>query len=100
MVDKKKDKVKFETNPETNEQYISVTCGCISFIHSYSFLSDSLDKSVEISAEVDCKNLKKELPDHWEILNKNLSYPYENFNSIEDYQEPVDNLKKEDFLRK
>ena len=29
-----------------------------------------------------------------------LAYPYEYFNSIDDYQKPVDNLKKEDFFRK
>ena len=31
---------------------------------------------------------------------KNLAYPYEIFNSIDDYQKPVDNLKKEDFFSK
>ena len=29
-----------------------------------------------------------------------MAYPYEFFNSIEDYQKPVDNLKKEDFFSK
>ena len=64
LVNKKKDKVKFETIPKTNEQFIFVTCGCISFIHSYTFLSDSLDKSVKNLDEADFKILKKELPDH------------------------------------
>ena len=34
------------------------------------------------------------------ILTKKLAYPYEYFNSIEDYQKPVNNLKKEDFFSK
>ena len=37
LVDKKNDKVKFDIIPRTNEEYISVTYGCISFIDSYRF---------------------------------------------------------------
>ena len=47
LVDKKKDKVDFDIIPKTNEEYKSVTYGCIRFIDSYRFLSsglDSLDK--------------------------------------------------------
>ena len=33
-------------------------------------------------------------------MNKKLTYAYEFFKSIDDYQKPVDNLKKEDFFRK
>ena len=29
-----------------------------------------------------------------------MAYPYEYFNSIEDYQKPVNDLKKEDFFSK
>ena len=29
-----------------------------------------------------------------------MAYPYEYFNNIDDYQKPVDNLKKEDFFSK
>ena len=35
LVDKKKDKVEFEIIPKTNEEYISVTYGCIRIIDSY-----------------------------------------------------------------
>ena len=31
-------------------------------------------------------------------MSKNLAYPNEYFNSIDDYQKPVDSLKKEDFF--
>ena len=48
--------------------------------------------------EDDFKILKKEFPDKWQYLNKKLAYPYQHFNSINDYQKPVDNLKKEDFF--
>ena len=34
MVDKKNDKVKFDIIPKTNEEYISLTYGCIRFIDS------------------------------------------------------------------
>ena len=36
----KKNKVDFEITPKTNEEYISVTYGCIRFIDSYRFLSN------------------------------------------------------------
>ena len=43
LIDWKKDEVTFDKIPKTNEEYISVTCGCIRFIDSYQFLSSSLD---------------------------------------------------------
>ena len=45
--------------------------------------------------EKDLKSLKTGFPDKWKNLTQNLAYPYEFFNCIEDYQKPVDNLKKE-----
>ena len=157
LVDKKKDKVDFDTIPKTNEEYISVTYGCIRFIDSYRFLSSSLDSLVETlvdnsnktlgdlkkeivdndyilnivtdigeynrtikdlkkdysdkineleealidyMGENDLKILKTGFADKWKYLTKKLAYPYEYFNSIEDYQKPVDNLKKEHFFSK
>ena len=44
--------------------------------------------------------MKKEFPDKWQYLNKKLAYPYQYFNSIDDYKNPVNNLKKEDFFSK
>ena len=96
----KKDKVKFKNIPKTNEEYIAVKYGCISFIDSYRFLSESLDKLVKNLVEDDFKILKKEFPDKWQYLNKKLAYPYEYFNSFDDYKKPVDNLEKEDFFSK
>ena len=100
LVDLKKDKVKFKIIPKTNEEYISVKYGCIRFIDSYRFLSESLDELVKNLDEEDFKILKKEFPDKWQYLNKKLAYPYQYFNSINDYQKLVNNLKKEDFFSK
>ena len=50
--------------------------------------------------ENDLKILKTGFPDKWKYLTKKLAYPYEFFNCIEDYQKPVDNLKKEYFFSK
>ena len=100
LVDLKKDEVKFKIIPKTNEEYIAVKYGCIRFIDSYRFLSESLDKLVKHLDEGDFKILKKEFPDKWQYLNKKLAYPYENFNNINDYKKPVDNLKKEDLFSK
>ena len=61
----------------------------IIFIDSYRFLSESLDKLVEHLNEDDFKILKKEFPDEWQFINKKLAYPYQYFNSIDDYKKPV-----------
>ena len=156
LVDKKNDKVNFDIIPKTNEEYISVTYGCIRFIDSYRFLSSGLDKLVsnlvdnsnkklkdlreeiadnnddilkivnkikeddktikdlkkdyaeeienldeallDYMGENDLKILKKGFPDKWKFLTKKLAYPYEYFNSIDDYQKPVDNLENKDFF--
>ena len=100
LVDKKNDKVKFDIIPKTNEEYISVTNGCIRFIDSYRFLSSGLDSLVKNLDEDDFKILKKEFPDKWQYLNKKLAYPYEYFNSIDDYKKPVHNLENKDFFSK
>ena len=157
LVDKKKDKVDFDIIPKTNEEYISVTYGCIRFIDSYRFLSsclDSLVKSLVDNTNKTLKNLKEEIidndkilnivnkitednktikdlkedypkeiknleealldymgendlkilkrgfPDKWKYLTKKLAYPYEYFNCFDDYQKPVNNLKKEHFFSK
>ena len=100
VVDKKNDKVNFEIIPKTNEEYISVTYGCIRFIDSYRFLSIGLDSLVKTLDEDDFKILKKEFPDKWQYLNKKLAYPYEYFNSIDDYKKPVHNLENKDFFSK
>ena len=44
--------------------------------------------------------MKTGFADKWKYLTKKLAYPYENFNSIDDYKKPVDKLKKEDFFNK
>ena len=100
LVDLKKDKVEFKIIPKTNEEYILVKYGCIRFIDSYRFLSESLDKLVKNLDEDDFKILKKEFPDKWQYLNKKLAYPYQYFNSINDYKKPVNDLKREDFFSK
>ena len=68
---------------------------------------DFPDKIVELEetlpdymGENDLKISKTGFPDEWKLLTKKLAYPYEYFNSINDYQKPVDSLKKEDFLSK
>ena len=72
LVDEKKAKVEFEIIPKTNEEYISVTYGCIRFIDSYRFLSSSLDSLVKTLVDNSNKtleNLKEEMVDNDEILD-------------------------------
>ena len=42
--------------------------------------------------------LTLEFSDKWEYLTKKLAYPFEYSICIDDYQRPVDNLKKQDFF--
>ena len=74
LVDKKNNKVKFDIIPKTNEDYISVTYGCIRFIDSYRFLSSGLDSLVKNLDEDNFKILKKEFSDKWQYLNRKLAY--------------------------
>ena len=59
LVDMKNDKVKLDNIPKTNEEYISVTFGCIRFIDSYKFLSMSLGALFKSLNEDGSKILKK-----------------------------------------
>ena len=90
LVDKKKDKVDFDIIPKTNEEYISVTYGCIGFIDSYRFLSsglDSLVKTLVDNSNKTLKNLKEEIFDNDEILNI--------VNKIEEKDRTIKDLKKD-----
>ena len=72
LVDKKNDKVNFDIILKTNEEYISVTYGCIRLIDSYRFQSSSLDSLVKTLVDKSIKtlkNLKNEIVDNDEILN-------------------------------
>ena len=50
--------------------------------------------------ENDLKILKRGFPNKWKYLTKKLAYLYEYLDSIDDYQKPVDKLKKEHFFSK
>ena len=50
--------------------------------------------------ENDLNFLKTEFFDKWKYQNKKLAFPNECFNSIDDYQKPVDNLTKQNFFSK
>ena len=100
LVDKKKNKINFQVIPETNEEFKSVTYGCIRFIDSFRFLSTSLDGLVKNFYEDGFKILKKDFQDEWQFLKKTMAYPYKYFINIDAYKRPVDNLRKEYFFSK
>ena len=57
-IDKKNTKIKVDIIHKTNEEYISVTYGCIRFIGSYRFVSSSLAKLVKTLVDNSHKTLK------------------------------------------
>ena len=63
-------------------------------------IKNSEEALLDYMGENDLKILKTGFPDKWKFLTKNLAYPYDYFNSIDDYQKPVDNLRKEYFFSK
>ena len=89
IVNEKKDQVNFEVIPERNEEYISVTYGCIRFTDSYRFLSSRLDQLVKKSVKNNHKTLKKlkeEMVDEDGILNI--------VTEIEEKSRNIEDLKK------
>ena len=71
LVDFEKDKVEIKVIPKTNEEYIAVKYGCIRFIDSYHFLSESLDKLVKNLDFDDFIVLKKKFLTNGNIYMKN-----------------------------
>ena len=72
LVDLENDEIKFDIVGKTNKEDISVTYGCIRFIESYRFLSNSLDslvKKLVDNSNKTLKNLKIEIVDTDEILD-------------------------------
>ena len=56
---------------------------------------------INYMGENDLRILKTEFPDNnCKYLTKKSAYPYEYFNSFDDLQNPVDNLKEGDFFSK
>ena len=47
-----------------------------------------LEELVKTLDNDDFDILKKQFPNKWEYLNKKLAYPYEYFNSTDDYEKP------------
>ena len=68
----------------------------------YPFKIEKLEEDLlDYIGEKDLNFLKREYPaNKWKFLTKEFAHPYKYFNSLEYYQEPVDSLKKEDFLSK
>ena len=63
LIDKKPDNVNLNVIPKTNEEYISVSYGCIRFIDSYRFLQSGLDglvKTLNEELEINSLPLLKE----------------------------------------
>ena len=98
LIDKKPDNVSNHVIPRTNEEYISISYGCIRFIDSYRFLQSGLDGLVRTLNENELVTLKNEFPYNWNLLSKKLAYPYEYFKSLKDYDLPIDLLTKENYF--
>ena len=68
---------------------------------------DYPDKIIELEeallnymGENELKSFKTGFPEKWKYLTKKVAYPYEYFDSVDDYQKPVDNLKKKHLFSK
>ena len=62
---------------------------------------EKLEETVSnYKSENDLNNLRTESPDKRNFQSKNLEYPYEHFNSIDDTQKQINNLKRRRHLQK
>ena len=78
--------------PKSMEDYVSIQVGCLRFLDSYRFLSNSLDKLVK---SLDSLPIMDENGFIDELFKKKLAYPYEYFN-LDNFDKPL-NLTKEDY---
>ena len=92
LINSMPDKFNMKIIPKNNEEYMSLTYGCIKFLDSIRFLTASMEKLTESLKDVDYIHLKKYFPDHWILLKNKLAYPYEFYKTLEDYEKPVDIL--------
>ena len=76
--------------PKTNEEYMSVTYGCIRLIDSYRFLSSSLDSFVKIPVDNNHKTLKKKKK---EIVDNDVTLNI--VNEIVEEDKTIKDLKKD-----
>ena len=107
LVDKKHDKVKFDNLPKSNEEYVSVSYGCIKFIGSFRFLSNSLGSLVKTlidNSHETLKNLEEENVDKDDKLNvvngkkflfKDDRYNIDSIKNLKkDYPDKIKNLEE------
>ena len=94
LCNSKVDKIDISVIPRTNEEYMCVNYGCIKFLDSMRFQTDSLEKLTESLKDEDYIHLKRHFPNHWMLLKKKLAYPYEFYKTLYDYEKPIDELIK------
>ena len=92
LINSKVEKNNLSVIPRTNEEYMSVNYGCIKFLDSMRFQTDSLEKLTESLKNDDYIHLKKHFPNHWMLLKNKLAYPYEFYKTLEDYERPIKEL--------
>ena len=103
LINSKVDANNISVIPRTNEEYMSVNYGCVKFLGSMRFQTDSLEKLTESLKDVDYHHLKKNFPYHWKLLKNKLAYPYKFYKTLEDYERPIEDLLKagnEDYFSK
>ena len=94
LINSKVDKINLSVIPRTNEEDMSVNFGCIKILDSMRFQQDSLEKLTESLKDEDYIHLKRNFPNHWNLLKKKLAYLYEFYKNLEDYEKPIEELVK------
>ena len=92
LINSKVEKKNLSVIPRNSEEYMSVIYGCIKFLDSMRFQTDSLEKLTESLKEDDYIHFKKHFPNHWMLLKNKLAYPYEFYKTLEDYEKPIEQL--------
>ena len=79
LIKTKVEKQNLSVIARTSEEYMTVNYGCIKFLDSMRFQTDSLEKLTDSLKDDDSIHLKKHFPNYWMLLKNKLAYPYEFF---------------------
>ena len=80
--------------PQTNEKYMSVEYGCVTFFDSVTILGDKLDNNAKNLSKDAFIYLKQEFGRNCKVFKKKMAYPYDFYQSKEDYEKPIIQLQE------
>ena len=79
---------------------MSITYGCAKLLDSLKFLLESLDGCASSFKDEDYVILKEQFQENYHLFTKKLAYPYDYFETIEDYEKDINFSTEKDYYSK